>query len=147
MLKGILIVAAAALVFCGIGSASAKTVRYTFDGSCDGLTLSEVSGVATGTHTGKKCTGGEGDYAGGFSGKKVLGATDTDWVITTQDTGGATGMIEVFIIDQTAMTYTLYEETANTGEFAYYGAGSIVDGAPRETGDGPTKSVGTSAKK
>jgi hypothetical protein len=99
MIKSALLAATAAILLCSVGSASAATVKYTFDGYCDGLTLKESGGLATGTHTGKKCTGGEGDYAGGFSGKKVLGSVDTEWVITTGETAGAAGETDVFIID------------------------------------------------
>lgn len=133
MIKPAILAASAAILACGIDTASANTVKYTFEGYCDGLTLREVAGVAIGTHTGSGCAGREGDYAGGFSGKKVLGSVDTEWVITTTDTAGAAGLIELFIIDQTAMTWTVYEETAKSAEFAYFASGTLTDGAPPET--------------
>ena len=149
MIKPAILAASAAIFACSISPASAKTVKYTFEGFCDGVTLKEVSGVATGTHTGSGCGGGEGGYAGGFSAKKVLGSVDTEWVVTTTDTSGAAGLIELFTIDQTAMTWKLYEETGKSAGFAYYSSGTLTEGVPPEAASRieALRSAGTTAAK
>jgi hypothetical protein len=140
MSKSALIAASAAILLCGAGSASAATVKYTFADSsgfpyCDGITLTETSGVAVGTHTANtRCAGGY--YAGGFSGKKVLGSADTQWVITTNDTYNDPGYLVVFVLDQTAMTWAAYtESTSNSATFELAGSGVLLKGAPKPNGE------------
>jgi hypothetical protein len=144
MFKPVLLAASAAILLCGAGSASAATVKYTFafsDGTpyCDGITLKETAGTftAVGTHTaGKACT--EGDYAGGFSGKKVLGSADTQWIITTTDVNNVPGYLLVFVIDQTAMTWAVYEEsTTDAAAFALDNSGILLNGTPIQNGENP----------
>jgi hypothetical protein len=139
MFKTALLAATAALLVSSITPASARTVEYTLGDTvgtplCDGLTLDEVKTTATGTHTaGTICT--EGDFAGGFSGKKVLGAADTQWLITTTDVNNFPGYTEVFVLDQTAMTWQLYvESTQNSQPFELYDSGVLLDGTPASNG-------------
>jgi len=139
MFKTALLAATAAILVSGIAPASAKTVAYTLADTagtplCDGLTLKEAGYTAVGTHTaGTICT--EGDYAGGLSGKKVLNSADTQWLITTTDVNNFPGYVEVFVLDQTAMTWQLYvESTANSAAFALYDSGVLLDGDPASNG-------------
>jgi hypothetical protein len=141
-IKPVSVAALAASFLCGAGPASAGTARYTFaesDGTpyCDGITLSESGGIAVGTHTANTvCT--EGDYAGGFSGKKVLGATDSQWIVTTTDVNNLPGYVVVFVIDQTAMTWVAYiESTTNAATFALDNSGVLLKGTPKQNGEGP----------
>jgi hypothetical protein len=156
-LKRLILSSAAAMLVLGVASASAGTVIYTFaesDGTpyCDGITLKESGFTAVGTHTaGKICT--EGDYAGGFYGKKVLGSADTQWLITTTDVNNASPTaVEVFVLDQTAETWQLYEEdTANGLPFALTNSGVLLNGTPKQNGESApkfgTKGIVTSMKK
>jgi hypothetical protein len=139
MFRTALLVATAAILISGIAPASAKTVKYTFGDTvgtplCDGLTLKEVGYTAVGTHTaGMVCT--EGDFAGGLFGRKVLGSTDAQWVITTTDVNDFPGYVELFVLDQTAMTWQLYiESTQNSATFALYDSGMLLDGDPASNG-------------
>jgi hypothetical protein len=141
-IKPVLVAALGAILLCSAGPASAGTARYTFaysDGTpyCDGITLNESGGIAVGTHTANTaCT--EGDYAGGFSGKKVLGSADSQWVVTTTDVNNDPGYQLVFVIDQTAMTWTLYiESTTNAATFALDNSGILLRGTPKENGEVP----------
>jgi hypothetical protein len=147
MLKTALLAVTAALLASSAALAHDRTVNYTLgDGVgtplCDGFTLAEDSGVAVGSHTaGTACT--EGDYAGGFSGKKVVGSTDTQWLITTTDTNNFAGYTEVFVLDQTAMTWQLYvESTQNSATFALYDSGLLLDGTPSQNGQVAQKNGG-----
>jgi hypothetical protein len=145
VLKRLTLSSAAAMLILGIASASASTVSYTFaqsDGTpyCDGVTLKETGFVAVGTHTAHKlCT--EGDNAGGFYGKKVLGSVDTQWIITTTDVNNASPtMVEVFVLDPTAETWQLYEEdTANGVAFALTNSGVLLNGTPKQNGQSMQK--------
>jgi hypothetical protein len=139
MFRTALLAATAAILVSGIAPASAKVVKYTLADTvgtplCDGLTLSETGFTAAGTHTaGTVCT--EGDYAGGFWGRKVLDSDDIQWVITTTDVNNFPGYIEVFVLDQTAMTWQLYvESTENAAKFALYDSGVLLDGTPASNG-------------
>lgn len=141
-IKPVLVAALAAILLCGAGPASAGTARYTFaysDGTpyCDGITLSESGGIAVGTHTANTaCT--EGDYAGGFSGKKVLGSADSQWIVTTTDVNNDPGYQLVFVIDQTAMTWVLYtENTSASSTFALDNSGVLLKGTPKQNGEVP----------
>jgi hypothetical protein len=139
MFKTALLAATAAILISGIAPASAKTVQYTLADTvgtplCDGLTLVEHWSGVVGTHTaGTICT--EGDYAGGFPARKVLGSADVQWVITTTDVNNFPGYIEVFLLDQTAMTWQLYvESTQNSQNFELYDSGVLLEGDPASNG-------------
>jgi hypothetical protein len=139
MFKTALLAATAAILISGIAPASAKTVSYTLADTvgtplCDGLTLKESGFTASGTHTaGTICT--EGDLAGGLVGKKVLGSADSQWVIMTTDVNNFPGYLEMFVLDQTAMTWQLYvESTQNSSAFALYDSGLLLDGTPASNG-------------
>jgi hypothetical protein len=139
MFKTALLAATAAVLISGIAPVSAHTVQFTLADTvgtplCDGLTLDEHRTGAVGTHTaGTVCT--EGDYAGGFAGKKVLGSADTQWLITTTDTNNFPGYLEVFLLDQTAMTWQLYvESTQNSQTFELYDSGVLLTGDPASNG-------------
>jgi len=122
MFKTALLAATAAILVSGIAPASAKVVKYTLADTvgtplCDGLTLSETGFTAAGTHT-----------AGTVS-------DDIQWVITTTDVNNFPGYIEVFVLDQTAMTWQLYvESTENAAKFALYDSGVLLDGTPASNG-------------
>jgi hypothetical protein len=148
MIKTALLAATAALLVFGVNSASARTVKYTLTGYCDGLTLTETAGTATGTHTGSDCTDGEGDYAGGFSGKRVQDSDDTQWIVTTNDPS-IPGTSEIFVLDQTAMTWQVWEENSNTTAFYLYNSGTLTDGPPPKAAPGSKalKSAGIGAAK
>jgi hypothetical protein len=149
MIKKVLLAATAAFVVGGMSSASALTVEYTFTGYCDGIKLKEVAGVATGTHLGKSCAGKEGAFAGGFSGKRVEESDDTQWVITTSDPLNTAGTEEVFVLDQTAMTWTVWLENGSTGAFVDFNSGTLTAGAPpNDAPEGKAlKSAGAGATK
>jgi len=137
MFRTALLAATAAVLISG--GASAKTVQYTLADTvgtplCDGLTLTEKGYVAVGTHTGGTiCT--EGDMAGGFWGKKVLGATDVQWVVMTTDVNNFPGYQELFVLDQTAMTWQLYVESNQDSQtFELYDSGVLLEGDPTSNG-------------
>jgi hypothetical protein len=139
MFKTALLAAMAAILVSGIAPVSAKTVQYTLGDTvgtplCDGLTLKEVGFTASGTHTaGTVCT--EGDYAGGLYGRKVLGSADAQWVITTTDVNNFPGYLELFVLDQTAMTWQLYvESTQYSRTFELYDSGALLEGDPASNG-------------
>ena len=139
MFRTALLAATAAILISGIAPASARTVKYTLADTvgtplCDGLTLAEGTTTAIGTHTAATvCT--EGDYAGGFAGKKVLGSTDSQWLITTTDVNNFPGYIEVYVLDQLAMTWQLYvESTQNSQTFELYDSGVLLEGTPGSNG-------------
>jgi len=145
LLKRLTLSSAAAMLLFSMAPASAGTVFYTFaqsDGTpyCDGVTLKETGYTAVGTHTAHNvCT--EGDYAGGFVGKKVLGSADSQWVITTTDVNnGGPNITEVFVIDQTAMTWQLYEQDTTDGSpFALDNSGVLLNGTPKQNGESDPK--------
>ena len=139
MFRTALLAATAAILISGIAPASARTVKYTLADTvgtplCDGLTLVEGTTTAVGTHTAATvCT--EGDYAGGFAGKKVLGSTDSQWLITTTDVNNFPGYIEVYVLDQLAMTWQLYvESTQDSQTFELYDSGVLLEGTPGSNG-------------
>ncbi len=139
MFRTALLAATAAILVSGIAPASAKTVKYTLADTvgaplCDGLTLREVGYSAAGTHTaGTICT--EGDYAGGFFGRKVLNSADAQWVIMTTDVNNFPGYLQLFVLDQTAMTWQLYvESTQNAQTFELYDSGVLLEGDPASNG-------------
>lgn len=139
MFKTALLAATAAILISGIAPASAKTVEYTLADTvgtplCDGLTLVEKGYVAVGTHTGGTiCT--EGDMAGGLWGKKILGATDVQWAIMTTDVNNFPGYMELFVLDQTAMTWQLYvESNQDSQSFELYNSGVLLEGTPGSNG-------------
>jgi hypothetical protein len=139
MFKTVLLAATAAILVSGIAPASAKTVNYTLADTvgtplCDGLTLKEVGYTAAGTHTaGTVCT--EGDFAGGLWGKKMLGATDSQWAIMTTDVNNFPGYLELYVLDQTAMTWQLYvESTSDSQAFELYDSGVLLEGTPASNG-------------
>src|SRR5580692_3086559 len=139
MFRTALLAATAAILISGITPASARTVRYTLADTvgtpfCDGPTLTESTTTAVGTHTAATiCT--EGDYAGGFAGKRVLGATDNQWIITTTDVNNFPGYIEIFVLDQLAMTWQLYvESTQDSQPFELYDSGVLLEGTPASNG-------------
>ena len=139
MFKTALLAATAAVLISGIAPASAKTVKYTLADTvgtplCDGLTLTESGGIAVGTHTaGTVCT--EGDYAGGLWGRRILNATDSQWAIMTTDVNNFPGYMELYVLDQTAMSWQLYvESTTDSQTFELYDSGVLLDGDPASNG-------------
>lgn len=115
-------------------SAQAKTVNYVFGQSgggafCDGLSLKEINGIATGIHTGDAdCT--EGQYAGGLKG--VLGQINTPggkngptYSIVTRETGSPNSQ-ELFVIDQQNMTWVLYMQTTGSAQFTDVTSGPLL---------------------
>ena len=134
---GIAAASAALFVFCAF-PVSAGSVTYTFGQTgggayCDGIKLTETDGVATGTHIGATgCT--EGNYAGGFSGKKVLGSTDTQWVITTLEPSIPNDEV-IFVIDQAAMTWQDWiEDTTDGLALQEVSSGPLLKGTPDHNG-------------
>jgi hypothetical protein len=130
--------AGAAALMCGMVPASAGNVTYTFGitgggAYCDGLKLSETTTTAIGTHIGgKDCP--EGSYAGGFSGKKVLGTTAAQWVITTLEPESPNYEV-IFVIDQTAMTWQDYiEDTTDGITLEEVSSGPLLKGTPDHNG-------------
>ncbi len=145
MNKTLLLPAAAAMLICGIAPAYAGTVRYTFVNSsgttCNGITLTETSTTAVGENTG--CS--DPDYAGGFPGRLVRleGDSDKQWVITTTQMISNPGHVYVFVLDQKALTYQLWQEdTTNGVTFQLLNSGSLKRGAPpTEVGHGGAQSI------
>lgn len=146
MNKTLLLPTAAALLIGGIAPAYAGMVKYTFVESngtvtCNGITLTETSTTAVGENTG--CS--DPDYAGGFAGKLVRleGDTDKQWVITTTQMTSNPGYVYVFVLDQKALTYQLWQEdTTNAVTFQLLNGGSLKKGVPStEAGPGGAKSV------
>ena len=139
MFKTALLAATAAILVSGIAPASAKTVNYTLADTvgtplCDGLTLKEVGFTAAGTHTaGTVCT--EGDFAGGLYGRKILNSADVQWAIMTTDVNNFPGYLELYVLDQTAMTWQLYvESTSDKQAFELYDSGVLLEGTPASNG-------------
>jgi hypothetical protein len=139
MFKTALLAATAAILVSGIAPASAKTVQYTLADTvgtplCDGLTLKESGYTAAGTHTaGTVCT--EGDFAGGLWGQKILASHDAQWAIMTTDVNNFPGYLELFVLDQTAMTWQLYvESTQDSATFSLYDSGELLEGTPASNG-------------
>jgi hypothetical protein len=121
--------------FAAAGPAFA--VAYTFTDSngdpyCDGITLNESGGVATGHHTG--CT--DKDYAGGLSGKiSILDATA--WVVTTTDALNDSGVTLVYVIDQVHFAWYLYAQETGVETFNFINEGLLAKGAPIANEPGP----------
>ncbi|MGA2189287.1 MAG: hypothetical protein ABSH33_12205 [Steroidobacteraceae bacterium] len=137
-----ILLSAAVLLLCGMTPAFAA--NYTFEDEsggkyCDGLTLDQSGGIATGTHTG--CT--EGDYAGGLE-VKIKGDSDTLWSISTTDAENASGSVLVYVLDEKELTWALYSEnTTDAVAFQLVNYGLLKKGIPKAGADvgRPTISV------
>jgi hypothetical protein len=127
-----LLATAAVMLIWGITPAYAGTVKYTFaddngNAYCDGLTLTETSTTAVGTHTGS-CL--DGDYAGGFA-TKFHGVTDKMWIISTTDMLNGPGYVYVFVLDQKALTWVLWaENTSANVTFEMRTSGTLLKSTP-----------------
>jgi len=134
------------VLICGIAPAYAGTVKYTFVDSsgtstCNGITLTETAITAVGRNTG--CS--DPDYAGGFPGRLARLEDDSDrqWVITTTQMISNPGYVYVFVIDQKALTYQLWQEdTTSAVTFQLLNSGKLKKGAqPMEVGHSGAKSL------
>jgi hypothetical protein len=100
--------------------------KYTFGGSCDGISLnqSSASGTARGHHTGG-CE--DNQYAGGV--KAVIGGKNV-WIIqtTNSDDSGT----DMYLLDEAALTWKLYEQINGEVKFNEFSSGALVVGAPPE---------------
>jgi hypothetical protein len=104
---------------------SVHTVKYTFTGSCDGLTLAQnTNGTATGFHTGA-CAGNQ--YAGGVRG--VVNGKNS-WIIMT-NTSDTPSNFEMFVLDESALTFKLYVMTNGLQTFSESASGTLTRGAPK----------------
>jgi len=132
MITKYLLPTAAVMLIWGIAPAYARTVKYTLaddSGSayCDGLTLTETVTTAVGTHTGS-CL--DGDYAGGFA-TKFSGMTDRMWIISTTDMLNGPGCVYIFVLDQKALTWELWEENTSANvTFEMHTSGKLLKGTP-----------------
>jgi hypothetical protein len=126
MRKSILSTTALLASFC-IAAPVFALHKYTFTGYCDGITLNQSAGiVATGYHTG--CS--NNDYAGGLE-AVVHGVPGNQWIITTTDEANAPGYVEMFVINEAALTWELYvEDTSDSLTFELINSGTLTIGAP-----------------
>jgi hypothetical protein len=119
------LLATAALALGAIAtSASASTMKYTFTGYCDGVTLTTDGVTYGGTHTG--CT--NNDAAGGVAMKVKTNPTPYADIATT-DSENAPGVVETFFLDLPAKTWYLYETI--DGVFTDFNSGTLTKGAPK----------------
>lgn len=138
MIKKLMLSTAGAALILGATAASAGTVKFTFGVTgggayCDGMTLSESGGLATGFHTG--C---QDDVAGGIEAGKLasLGVEDSRWIITTTDTNSPDNQY-VFVLDQKALTWQVYTlSTTDSVTFELVNSGPLIRGVPKEVAAG-----------
>ena len=114
-------------------------VHYTFaasDGtpSCDGITLTQSAKLAVGIHTGSSsCT--EGEFAGGNYGH-VKAVGPGVWIIVTTGSVLPGGNL-MCVLDENAMTWTIYGQSSGsaasrqTGAFSFLGTGVLLEGDPQ----------------
>ena len=132
MIRKYILPTAAVMLICGIAPAYAGTVKYTLaddngNAYCDGLTLTETATTAVGTHTGS-CL--DGDYAGGFV-VKPPGRTDRMWIISTTDMLNGPGYVYIFVLDEKALTWVLWEENTSAAvTFEMHTSGKLLKGTP-----------------
>jgi len=124
MLKKALIAAVAGLIVCGGSAASAKTLKYTFHGFCDGVILTETGGnIFAGTHAG--CT--NNDPAGGFLVKVAKGSPIKYAAIATSDTIHST-TVYTFYLDLKGLSWFLYD--SDGVNFNLINSGTLDNGPP-----------------
>jgi hypothetical protein len=121
--KAALLASAALAVGAIATSASAGTIKYTFAGFCDGLTLTQDGVTYGGTHTG--CT--DNDAAGGVI-MKVKGNPTTYVDIATSNAADLPGVVLTYFLDLPAKAWFLYETSG--GVFTDIQNGTLTKGAP-----------------